>query len=122
VGFGCACKRGVHVSGNTSTVADPLATIAGPFRFDDPSIDLTVYNEIWLFGYEGYDISLVGPPDSMTGEPGGLTDSELAAITSFMQAGGGLFAVGDHDSLGSGMCGRIPRVTCAVYAQMVLPL
>ena len=27
-----------------------------------------------------------------------------------MQAGGGVFATGDHDGLGSALCGRIPRV------------
>jgi hypothetical protein len=94
----------------TNTVADPSATIAGPFHFDDPSINLAVYNEIWLFGDEGYDFYPVSPPDPATREPSGLTKSELAAITNFMQAGGGLFAVGDHDGLGSGMSGRIPRL------------
>lgn len=44
---------------------------------------------------------------------GGLLASEagaLAAIVTFMQAGGGLFATGDHDTLGAGMCNDIPRV------------
>jgi hypothetical protein len=108
-------SRGFNAAGNfpasiTNTVPDPDATIAGPFHFDDPSINLAVYDEIWLFGDEGYDGEAIGPPDPATGEPGGLTDSELAAITNFMQAGGGLFAVGDHDGLGSGMSGRIPRL------------
>ena len=108
-------SRGFNAAGSfpasiTNTVPDPSATIAGPFHFDDPSIDLAVYDEIWLFGDEGYDGAAVGPPEPATGEPGGLTESELAAITNFMQAGGGLFAVGDHDGLGSGMSGRIPRL------------
>jgi hypothetical protein len=108
-------SRGFNAAGNfpdniTNTAPDPDATIAGPFHFDDPSINLSDYDEIWLFGDEGYDVSPVGPLDPTTGEPGGLTDSELAAITKFMQAGGGLFAVGDHDGLGSGMSGRIPRL------------
>jgi hypothetical protein len=115
-------SRGFNAAGNfpgtiTNTVPDPDATIKGPdpmnptpFHFDDPGLDLTVYDEIWLFGDEGYDGSPVGPADPGTGEPGGLTDSELAAITDFMQAGGGLFATGDHDGLGSGMSGRIPRL------------
>lgn len=109
-------SRGFNAAGNlpsnkiTNSVPDPTATIAGPFRFDDPSIDLSVYDEIWLFGDEGNDVSPVGPPDPASKEPGGLAESELAAITNFMQAGGGLFATGDHDGLGSGMCGRVPRV------------
>jgi len=115
-------SRGFNAAGNfpnpadsfannmTNTVLDPDATIAKPFHFDDPSINLAVYDEIWLFGEEGYDGFAVGPPDPATGEYGGLTQSELAAITNFMQDGGGLFAVGDHDGLGSGMSGRIPRM------------
>ena len=108
-------SRGFNAAGNfpasiTNTVADPDATIAGPFHFDDPSINLADYDEIWLFGDEGYDAVPVGPPESVTGEPGGLTESELTALTNFMQAGGGLFATGDHDGLGSGMSGRIPRL------------
>jgi hypothetical protein len=102
-----------------NTTSDPDATLKGPdpsnptpFRFDDPSVNLLAYDEIWLFGFEGYDFKTaqVGPPDPTTGEPGGLTSSELAAITQFMEAGGGVFAAGDHSGLGSGMCGRIPRV------------
>jgi hypothetical protein len=101
----------------TNTVPDPYATIKGPdpskptpFHFDDPGFDLTIYDENWLFGFEGYSVSPVGPRVGGTGEPGGLTDGELAAITKFMQSGGGVFATGDHDGLGSGMSGRIPRV------------
>ena len=56
-------SRGFNAAGNfpgaiTNTVADPNATLKGPdhpFHFDDPSVDLMVYDEIWLFGDEGYD-------------------------------------------------------------------
>lgn len=102
---------------------DPNATLKGPdpsnptpFRFDDPSVNLLDYDELWLFGDEGYDEGTpAGPPftdpqSGQSGEPGRLADSELAKITEFMQAGGGLFAVGDHDGLGAAMCGFIPRV------------
>ena len=40
----------------------------------------------------------------------GLGASELAAIQGFMDAGGGVFATGDHEDLGVAMCGEIPRV------------
>lgn len=113
-------SRGFNIPGNfdnqavVNTVVDPSSIINGatptkPFRFDDPDVDLLAYDEIWLFGFEGIDGEsfIVGPG---SGEPGGLADSELAAITTFMSGGGGVFAVGDHDGLGSGMCGRIPRV------------
>ena len=115
-------SRGFNAAANfddgtiVNTVPDPNATLKGPdpanptpFRFDDPSVDLLSYDEIWLFGFEGFDGPNfpVGPG---TGEPGGVTDGELAAFTKFMQAGGGVFATGDHDGLGSALCGRIPRV------------
>jgi hypothetical protein len=38
-----------------------------------------------------------------------LGDSELLAIAQFMENGGGILAVGSHDSLGSYICARIPR-------------
>lgn len=41
----------------------------------------------------------------LANEPGAID-----AITAFMQAGGGLFATGDHEDLGAGMCKDIPRV------------
>jgi hypothetical protein len=108
-------SRGFNAAGNfpasiTNSVPDPDATIPGPFHFDDPSVNLLDYDEIWLFSDEGYDGGQVGPIDPTTGEPGGLTASELTAITKFMEAGGGLFATGDHDGLGSAVGGRIPRV------------
>ena len=34
----------------------------------------------------------------------------LAVLTQFMQAGGGVFATGDHENLGAALCARIPRV------------
>jgi hypothetical protein len=120
-------NRGFSADGflipDNNNVPDPSATLKGPdpnnptpFRFDDPSVNLLDYDEIWLFGDSGYDGGApVGPPftdpqSGQSGEPGRLTDSELAKITEFMQAGGGVFAVGDHDGLGAGMCGFIPRV------------
>jgi hypothetical protein len=118
-------SRGFSVDGikfpQQYDTADPSATWPTPsnpmpFRFDYPSVNLLDYDEIWLFGDLGYDGgSPTGPPftdpqSGNPGEPGRLSDSELAKITEFMQAGGGVFAVGDHDGLGAGMCGFIPRV------------
>jgi hypothetical protein len=66
------------------------------FRFDQH--DLSQYHEIWLFGVgSSYETSP-------------LTDAELAAIATFMDHGGGVFATGDHEDLGQPLCGRIPRV------------
>jgi hypothetical protein len=66
------------------------------FRFD--AHDLSVYDEIWLIG-------VAGP-----GETTPLTDSELKALSKFMESGGGVFATGDHEDLGVELNGRVPRV------------
>ena len=49
-------------------------------------------------------------PPVMEGTKPPLDAAQLNAIANFMEAGGGVFAVGDHYSLGSAMCGQIPRV------------
>ena len=114
-GFNAAEAFDTHTI--TNTTPDPDATLKGPdpsnptsFHFDDPGLDLTVYDEIWLFGFEGLDFGKPVGPVSGTAEPGRLSDSELAKITEFMNAGGGVFATGDHDGLGAGLSGFIPRV------------
>ena len=68
------------------------------FKFDQAGLNLEEFDELWLFG--------VGGPSETTA----LTDSELAAISKFMQNGGGVFATGDHEDLGLPLNGRIPRV------------
>src|SRR6516162_8713411 len=84
-------SRGFNAAGNfdagtiVNTVPDPDATLAGPFHFDDPNVDLSVYDEIWIFSDEGYDGGPIGPAGP--GDPGGITDSELTAITKFMDGG-----------------------------------
>jgi hypothetical protein len=85
-----------------ATNGEKHVTITGNFTFT--SIDLSVYDVIWLFGDEGYNDGTLEPNSSP------ITDDEKIAIANFMQGGGGIFAVGDHDGLGSYMCGDIPRV------------
>ncbi|MEI9996933.1 MAG: hypothetical protein WDM91_20230 [Rhizomicrobium sp.] len=102
----------------TNSIPDPDATIKGPdpsnptpFHFDDPGLNLLDYDEIWLFGFEGYDGgTLAVGPVSGTLEPGRLSDGELTKITEFMNMGGGVFATGDHSGLGAALSGFIPRV------------
>jgi hypothetical protein len=78
-------------------------TYAGDFVFT--SIDLGQYDVIWLIGDEGYNGGALG-----TNLDSKITDPEKIAIATFMQNGGGLFAVGDHDGIGQYMCGLLPRV------------
>jgi hypothetical protein len=69
------------------------------FKFNEH--DLSVYDEIWLFG--------VG--DSQNGETEPISQEELQSIHEFMEGGGGVFATGDHQELGAPLCGKVPRVS-----------
>ncbi|RDS84269.1 hypothetical protein [Dyella psychrodurans] len=79
---------------------DPNATFQN-FVFTTASIGK--YDVLWLIGYEGWNYR--DPPAG-----GAIGASEVAAITAFMDAGGGVFATGDHAGMGSFMGGSIPRV------------
>jgi hypothetical protein len=72
------------------------ATIAGAFDFSAAAVavDRTHYDQLWLFGYSAVNLS----------------PAEQAVIANFMKAGGGVFATGDHQTLGRGMGANIPRV------------
>ena len=80
---------------------DPNATIAGAFNFaPNPApaghvpVTTANYDQIWLFGFS------TSP----------LSSDERRVITQFMQDGGGVFATGDHSSIGAGMGANLPRV------------
>ncbi|SHG79373.1 hypothetical protein [Ferrimonas marina] len=67
--------------------------------FNDLSIN--TFDVVFLFGF------------NPTSSP--LSSDALTRIKRFMQSGGGLFATGDHEDLGTGMCGDIPRVRSMRY-------
>jgi hypothetical protein len=56
------------------------------------------YDQIWFFGLTSEGSSV------------GLDDTELNIVTNWMNTGGSVFATGDHQDLGAGLAGRIPRV------------
>lgn len=74
----------------------PNLTIAGNFNFATAATALTTanYDQIWLFGF------------STTA----LSAPEQTTIAQFMKSGGGVFATGDHETIGAGMGANIPRV------------
>ena len=71
------------------------------FKFTDGTHGLTRsrYDVVFILSINGAS----GP--GLANEAGAL-----ATVTTFMQAGGGVFATGDHEDLGAGMCMHIPRV------------
>lgn len=74
-------------------LADPTADRPN-FIFNN-TITIANFDQIWLFGADS------GPV---------LTNAEFAVLANFMNAGGGVFATGDHQSLGFAMGGELPRV------------
>lgn len=87
------------------------------FKYTDFRLDSTVggtrvidnYEQVWFFGTEPF-IHDNGSNTSVTGSPYSPTNAEVAAFTEWMDAGGGVLAMGDHNLLGSAMCWKIPRV------------
>jgi hypothetical protein len=69
------------------------------YRLDDPANGVLIsrYDVVFFFGFN-------------TEDNGQLDADEVTAITRFMQAGGGVFATGDHEDLGTAQCRDIPRV------------
>lgn len=74
------------------------ASTANGFSFAGatPPVTVTNYDQIWLFGF---GVGAAGP-----------SGADLHVLVSFMQAGGGVFATGDHSDIGRPLCGALPRV------------
>lgn len=72
------------------------ATIPGNFNFATAATPVTGanYDQVWIFGFS----------------TAAITAAEQTVIAQFMQAGGGMFATGDHETIGAGMGTKIPRV------------
>lgn len=87
-----------------------VATPNTPTAPDNVTADLLQYDVLWLMGYEGYDYGYPLPVPAPSPGASPLTDPERIAIATFMQGGGGVFAVGDHDGLGGFMCDQLLRV------------
>jgi hypothetical protein len=84
--------------------ADVSPGVMQNFTFTSATINTNLYDVAWLIGLNGRSFS----GDSST--TGALSDPQINAIAEFMDKGGGVFATGDHFSLGAEMCGKIPRV------------
>ncbi len=84
------------------------------FRYNsvhaDGSSVISDYHEIFFFGFQPGNNG--APDDTDVEDPDSLpaSDIELRVLRDWMNAGGGVFATGDHHYLGASMCYRIPRV------------
>ncbi|MEA2704450.1 MAG: hypothetical protein QOD63_2395, partial [Actinomycetota bacterium] len=70
------------------------------------NFDPADYDEVWLMGFASKN------PAGPYKDPAGfeMTGTEIERLAEFMNGGGGVFAVGDHDDLGADLCGQVPRV------------
>jgi hypothetical protein len=81
-----------------SRYGSPGADLPG-FDFKHPTDGLTTsrYDVLFLLGKD-------------TEGAGDLPADQVEVIAKFMQDGGGVFATGDHETLGAALCGDLPRV------------
>ena len=101
-------------SGDMLAVETRIAARLTDFRFDEPShFQSEQFDEVWMFGIEtsfnqaAYATRRANPARYPAGSLG--TD-ELKILSAHMNRGGGVFATGDHGSLGRALCGSITRV------------
>lgn len=99
-----ALESAGHVITKAHRQSDISPGVLQSFHFDT-SVNLLDFDVLWLIGHDGRN----SPASSGASSPS-IPDAEVRAIARFMAAGGGVFATGDHDSIGSVMCGKIPRV------------
>lgn len=103
-----------------STVTDQQMLVREPrisnrikgFRFDVAShFTSTMYDEVWLFGVEtNFKQSAYGTRNTSASYPADrLSDAELDRLTAHMNDKRGLFATGDHASLGAGLGKAVDR-------------
>jgi hypothetical protein len=91
-----------HVDPSLTSETRVHARIAN-FRFDDTAhFNPADFDAVFLFG-----ISSTYPSSVRTG--GQLLDSEIGVLNAFQDAGGGVFATGDHGTLGEALCSKVAR-------------
>lgn len=80
------------------------------FKFDNPAhFGVDMYDEVFLLGIASSFFGRGTASDGQPYPPDRLADPELRILTQFMNKGGGLFATGDHGTLGRALSHAIPR-------------
>ena len=73
------------------------------FRFDNAGqFDPSKFDAVFLFGISSFYGGGIR-------SGGTLDDSEIAVLNAFQHGGGGLFATGDHGTLGFALCSKVAR-------------
>lgn len=100
---------GAALDVNTSASAHD-ARFTG-MRFDSKVDGVPVidgYDEIWCFGKFPF-VHDNGTDQDIVNSPYNTDPAEMKALSDWMDKGGGLLAMGDHNMLGATMCWKIPR-------------
>jgi hypothetical protein len=79
-----------------ATVTEVSKASGFSFTTASPAVTTDNYDQVWLFGF------LQGNPSSDAGE--------IRVLAQFMESGGGVFATGDHSTIGQPLCGALPRI------------
>ncbi len=79
-------------------VAVTKVSKASGFNFftASPAVTTANYDQVWLFGFQS------GAPSSDA--------NEIRVLAQFMESGGGVFATGDHSTIGGPLCAALPRI------------
>ncbi len=82
----------------TVTVGADNYSILNNFNFATAATPVTLanYDQVWVFGIDSGAFA--------------LNNAEVGVVAEFMNGGGGMFATGDHASLGQALCGSMPRI------------
>ncbi|HUP44808.1 MAG TPA: hypothetical protein VM779_04760, partial [Thermoanaerobaculia bacterium] len=92
-GFGLSEFVGI-ITGAGHAVTTAHRSAGFDFSTASPAVTTANYDQVWLFGFVTT----------------ALSTAEQSTIAQFMQKGGGIFATGDHETIGAGMGASIPRV------------
>lgn len=79
-----------------ATVTEVSKASGFNFFTASPAVTTANYDQIWLFGFT------IGAPSSDA--------NEIRVLAQFMESGGGVFATGDHSTIGRPLCGALPRI------------
>lgn len=80
----------------SATVTEVSKASGFSFSTASPAVTTDNYDQVWLFGFAS------GPPSSDA--------DEIRVLAQFMESGGGVFATGDHSTIGQPLCGALPRI------------
>ena len=79
-----------------ATVTEVSKASGFNFSTASPAVTTANYDQVWLFGFQA------GAPSSDA--------NEIRVLAQFMESGGGVFATGDHSTIGRPLCGALPRI------------